>query len=107
MNDKILMYSIKVDAEREVYSLMYRSPNSYRAIENEFYRPTLSNTLVSGLPKTGTYNIIALSYVPNNSTEQNLNKIEPLLNEEDEELDIVTLPAYGLTKKQLIVMKKI
>lgn len=99
--DKILMHSISVDTKREVYSLMYRSPSSYAAISNEFYRPTLGNIPVTGLPEIGEYETLALSYIPNNSATQNLNIIENLLSKEEGEADIVTLPAYGLTKKAL------
>lgn len=97
LTDKILLHTIKVDNEREVYSLTYRSPSSYMAIANDYYRPTLGNEAAPGLPDTDQYETVALCYSPVKNTIKNLNKIEAILNEESKEVDIVTLPAYGLT----------
>lgn len=100
-SDKILLHRISVDEKREVYSLIHRNPSSYIAIANEFYRPTLGNLSVPGLPESGEYKSVALSYIPKDSATQNLNKIKQLLRKEQDEIDLVTLPAYGLTKRAI------
>ena len=64
LTDKILLHTIKVDNEREVYSLTYRSPSSYMAIANDYYRPTLGNEAAPGLPDTDQYETVALCYSP-------------------------------------------
>lgn len=51
LENKILFSKIKVDFNREVYSVLYRILESYKSMgnENEYYREPLGNLMVHNL----------------------------------------------------------
>lgn len=103
--NKVLLHDLTVDLNREVYSLNDRSPSSYAAIGNEYYRPDLGNVPAPNLPNAGITNAVTLSYIPSSDHRANINKIKALIQQADTDLELVVLPAYGLTNKWVDVSR--
>jgi hypothetical protein len=69
---------------------------SYCGIANEYYRPDLGNKCIENLPKEGVTTIGVLSYVSSEESA-NLCIIRNFLSKNDIKLDILLLPAHGIS----------
>ncbi|MCX8129033.1 MAG: hypothetical protein N3I35_02910 [Clostridia bacterium] len=103
--DKILYQTTKVPKYRIGtsinlnYSVIKRSPGSYGALANDYYRRDHSYQPVPGLPTPGAIRVASLAYKPSPYSIENIEKIYSLWENQECSADIVVAPGLGITQE--------
>ncbi|MCX7746613.1 MAG: hypothetical protein N2645_06965 [Clostridia bacterium] len=106
--DKILYQTTKVPKYRIGstvnlnYSVMERSPGSYGALANEYYRRDHGYQPVPGLPTPGDIKVASLAYKPSLYSKKNIETIKNLWASQNAAADVVVAPGLGITQEPVI-----